>query len=289
LIEAWLLPTLSFLKNTVENQEVLLLALKLVLAPLAVWLASVASRRYGHVIGGVLSGFPMIAAPVTAALLIDHSAEHVASIAFATVGGLVATLAFIIAFSWTAKIKQPWCICLCAAAIAFIGMAALMQTLLQTLLQALNLPTMVLVALGFCAPWLARALLPQLAPPNSAPVIPSAELILRLIGAFVMATALILSAGQTPAWLSGLLIAWPITGSILPCFTQRLSGPNATVAFFSGFTRGLTGLAVFFCILGFLLPVFSKVTAYALALGSAALVAWGLARRYELLKKPTHL
>jgi hypothetical protein len=258
------------LKNMVENQEVLLLALKLLLAPLAVWLASVASKRYGHVIGGVLSGFPMIAAPVTAALLIDYPAEHVAAIAFATLGGLVATLAFIVAFSWVAKVKQPWWICLCAAAIAFVGTASI--------LQALSLPSMVLVALGFSAPWLARALLPQLAPPASAPAIPSAELLLRLIGAFVMAAALLLSAGQAPAWLSGLLIAWPITGSILPCFTQRISGPNATVAFFSGFTRGLTGLAVFFCSLGFLLPLFSKAAAYAFALLSAAFVAWVLAR-----------
>jgi uncharacterized membrane protein (GlpM family) len=88
------------------NQEALLLALKLILAPLAVLLASVASKRYGHVIGGILSGFPMIAAPVTAALLIDHPAEHVAAIAFATVSGLVATLGFIVAFAWVAKINS---------------------------------------------------------------------------------------------------------------------------------------------------------------------------------------
>jgi hypothetical protein len=262
----------------VENQEVLLLALKLLLAPLAVWLASVAAKRYGHVIGGVLSGFPMIAAPVTAALLIDYPAEHVASIAFATVGGLVATLAFIVAFGWVAKVKQAWWVCLCAAAIAFVGVASLLQTL--------RLPTMVLVALGFSAPWLARALLPRIAPPISAPVIPNAELLLRLIGAFVMAAVLILSAGNTPAWLSGLLIAWPITGSILPCFTQRLSGPNATVAFFSGFTRGLTGLAVFFCSLGFLLPLLSKPAAYAVAIGSAAVVASVLSRSTPLTYRP---
>jgi hypothetical protein len=254
----------------VENREVLLLALKLLLAPLAVWLASVASKRYGHVIGGVLSGFPMIAAPVTAALLIDYPAEHVAAIAFATVRGLVATLAFIVTFAWVAKVKQPWWVCLCAAAVAFVGMALLVQVI--------NFPSTLLVALGFSAPLLARVLLPRLTPPKSTPIIPSSELVLRLIGAFVMAAALLLSAGQTPAWLSGLLIAWPITGSILPCFTQRLSGPNATVAFFSGFTRGLTGLAVFFCILGFLLPLLSKIVAYGFALGSAALVAWVLAK-----------
>jgi hypothetical protein len=247
-----------------------LLALKLLLAPLAVLLASIASKRYGHLIGGVLSGFPMIAAPVTAALLIDHPSAHVAAIAFASVGGLIATFGFIVAFAWVAKTNQPWWACLCAAFFAFIAIAFA--------LQAINLPPTLSVTLGFFAPWLARASLPRLPSPKSAPIIPNTELGLRLLGAFVMAAALLLSAGQTAPWLSGLLIAWPITGAILPCFTQRLSGPSATVAFFSGFTRGLFGLAVFFCSLGFLLPILSKVSAYAISISSAAFISWLLAR-----------
>jgi hypothetical protein len=247
-----------------------LLALKLILAPLAVWLASLASQRYGHVIGGILSGFPMIAAPVTAALLIDHPAPHVASIAFATVGGLVATLGFITAFAWVAKANQAWWVCLGAAALAFMGIG--------TLITLLKMPLALSLALGFCAPWAARALLPKLPAPKEVVPIPKAELALRLCGAFVLAALLLFSAGNTPTWLSGLLIAWPITGSILPCFTQRLAGPNATIAFFSGFSRGLVGLAVFFCCLGFTLPLVTKHAAYTFALICAALVAVLLAR-----------
>jgi hypothetical protein len=251
-------------------QTTVLLALKLILAPLAVWLASLASKRYGHVIGGILSGFPMIAAPVTAALLIDHPATHVASIAFATVGGLVATLGFITAFAWAAKANQPWWVCLGAAALAFVAIGASITVL--------KMPTELSVALGFCAPLIARGLLPKLPAPKEVVTIPKAELTLRLGGAFVLAALLLFSAGNTQPWLSGLLIAWPITGSILPCFTQRLSGANATVAFFSGFSRGLVGLAVFFCCLGLTLPLVEKFTAYTFAIVCAALVAIWLAR-----------
>lgn len=252
------------------NQEALLLALKLILAPLAVLLASIAAKRYGHVIGGILSGFPMIAAPVTAALLIDHPAEHVTAIAFATVSGLVATLGFVVAFAWVAKAKQPWWLCLACATLAFITVAFA--------LRALQLPLLLSVALGVAAPWLARFALPKITTPSKPPVIPSSELALRVVAAFILAAALLFSAGDTPPWLSGLLIAWPITGSILPCFTQRLAGANATIAFFSGFSRGLAGLATFFCVLGLLLPHMHQAIAFALALLGAAVVAITLAK-----------
>jgi hypothetical protein len=258
----------------VVNREALLLALKLILAPLAVLLASLAAKRYGHVIGGILSGFPMIAAPVTAALLIDHPAEHVRAIAFATVGGLVATLSFVVAFAWVAKAKQPWWLCLACATLAFITAAFA--------LKALQIPLILSVALGVAAPWLARFSLPKIAPPNELsnqpPTIPSSELALRVFAAFILAAALLFSAGITPPWLSGLLIAWPITGSILPCFMQKLAGANTTVAFFSGFSRGLAGLATFFCVLGLLLPLMHQALAYAVALLGAAVVAITLAK-----------
>jgi hypothetical protein len=258
------------LKNTAESQEALLLALKLILAPLAVLLASIASKRYGHVIGGILAGFPMIAAPVTAALLIDHPAEHVAAIAFATVSGLLATAGFIVAFAWVAKTNKPWWYCLSSAALAFIAVAFVIT--------ALELPVILSVVFGVAAPWLARFSLPKIATPRQSPIIPSSELALRVIGAFVLASALLFSAGNTPPWLSGLLIAWPITGSILPCFTQKLAGANATIAFLSGFSRGLVGLATFFCVLGLLLPFMHQAVAYAIALLGAAIIAVTLAK-----------
>jgi hypothetical protein len=254
----------------VVNREALLLALKLILAPLAVLLASIAAKRYGHVISGILSGFPMIAAPVTAALLFDHPAEHVTEIAFATVSGLVATLGFIVAFAWVAKAKQPWWLCLACATLAFMTVAFA--------LRALQLPLILSVALGVTAPWLARFSLPKSVAPIQPPNIPSSELALRVAAAFVLAAALLFSAGSTPAWLSGLLIAWPITGSILPCFTQKLAGENATIAFFSGFSRGLVGLATFFCVLGLLLPLMHQAIAYAMALLGAAVIAITLAK-----------
>jgi hypothetical protein len=245
--------------------------LKLAVAPLAVWLASIASRRYGHVIGGIMSGFPMIAAPVTAAVLIDQSAQTVSKIAYASVSSLPATLAFIIAFAWVAKFGRVWWVCLSVAAVSFFLMAAL--------LQVLSLPLLASIVLGCIVPWLGAYLLPTRLSPNTLPIIPRIELLLRILGAAVMASVLIIGAASAPAWVSGLLIAWPITGSILPAFTQRLSGPQATIALLFGFSRGLVGFSIFFAVLGWMLEIASKPTAYCTALAAAVLVAALLVKR----------
>jgi hypothetical protein len=236
-----------------------------------VWLASIASRRYGHVIGGILSGFPMIAAPVTAALLIDQSAATVSNIAYASVSSLPATLSFITCFAWVAKIGKPWWICLIAASAGFCSIAAA--------LHYLPLPLAGSVALGCLAPWLGAFVMPKRQTPVVLPSIPPTELLLRIGGAALMAGVLIVGAATTPIWISGLLIAWPITGSILPVFTQKLSGPSATIALLFGFSRGLVGFAVFFTVLGFMLLSVSKPIAFCTALTAAILVAALLVKR----------
>jgi hypothetical protein len=247
--------------------------LKLAVAPLAVWLASIASRRYGHVIGGILSGFPMIAAPVTAALLLDQSAITVSKIAYASVGSLPATLGFITGFAWVAKQGKAWWICLGSAAASFFLIAAL--------LQFFSPPTFVSVAMGCSAPWLGAYLMPKRLTLSKLPAIPRTELFLRIVGAAAMAGVLILGAANTPAWISGLLMAWPITGSILPVFTQKLSGPNATIALLFGFSRGLVGFSVFFTVLGGMLEIASKPVSFCTALTAAILVAALLVKRSQ--------
>ena len=58
--------------------------LKALLVPLVIGLASLASRRFGHGVAGVLAGFPIVAAPVTLMLVLELEPERIADIASAT-------------------------------------------------------------------------------------------------------------------------------------------------------------------------------------------------------------
>src|SRR5262249_40942135 len=58
--------------------------LRLALVPAAVWLASLAARRWGHAVSGYLGGLPFIAGPITFYLALDYGTEFAARSAMFT-------------------------------------------------------------------------------------------------------------------------------------------------------------------------------------------------------------
>ena len=58
--------------------------LRLALVPAAVWLASLAARRWGHSVSGYLGGFPLIGGPITLYLALDHGEQFAARSATVT-------------------------------------------------------------------------------------------------------------------------------------------------------------------------------------------------------------
>jgi hypothetical protein len=73
-----------------------------VVAPLLVGAASVAARRWGHRIGGLVSAFPAIVGPVLLIGAERHGASFVAQEATGVLLGLAALSGFALAYGWTA-------------------------------------------------------------------------------------------------------------------------------------------------------------------------------------------
>jgi hypothetical protein len=87
-----------------------------------------------------------------------------------------------------------------------------------------------------------------------------------------MAWALVRGARELPPMLSGLMLALPIAGNVLPCFTLPRHGCAATVVLVAGFARGVYGFVAFFVALYAGLAWLPPGAAYAAA-WAAALVA----------------
>ncbi|WP_437878816.1 hypothetical protein [Sorangium sp. So ce513] len=124
------------------------------------------------------------------------------------------------------------------------------------------------------------AFLCDLGPPPApaAVAIPRAELACRVGAAMAVAWVVVRSAGVVPAGLSGLLLAVPIVGNVLPSFTLPRHGVDATVALLAGFARGLLGFAAFFVALRAGIERLSPAAAYGLAWLAALLAALALRR-----------
>jgi len=247
-------------------------ALKLALVAASVVLSTLAARRYGHAIGGTVAGMPMIAAPIVAVLLVDQSVEAVRAIALATLVCLPAALVHIVTFARSA-FRYAWPLSLLAALAAY--------TVVGGALTWLHLPALAVVLLALVAPSIGWWAAPRSDHAPGPVGVPRIEFGMRLLAALGMATVVILGADVMPAAISGLLLAVPINGTVLPCFTVPRYGADANASLMRGFVMGLHGFAAFFVALYFTLGVFGPGLSFAVSLG----VAFAAAAVVQLVRR----
>ena len=243
--------------------------LRLALVPAAVWLASLAARRWGHAVSGYLGGMPLIGGPITLFLAIDHGAEFGARSALFTLGAVAGQAAHLLALAhvgqrhgWLASLLAGW------GSFALVGFGV---TLLP-----LDVPLALALAVGgLAAAWW---WLPRVQGETARPTIPPMELRLRLAAAFVLAAFILWSAPRFGPVVSGILLSLPITGSIMPPFTLALYGPGALVRLVRGFVAGLCGFSAFFLTVAATAPAWGITASFGAAV-LAALAALFLANR----------
>lgn len=241
--------------------------LKLLLVAASALLSSLVAKRFGHAVGGTLAGLPMIAGPIMGFVLWATPVEGVRAIALATLVCLPATVAHLVSFAWSGT-RWPWWLSLALANLVFFGLGMLMPQL--------GLPAWLVCLLALAVLALGGVAMPRLRIAPGAVDIPHAELACRVAAALLVAWAIIRSAGVAPAGFSGLLLAVPITGNVLPCFTLPRYGAAATVALLRGFVRGLSGFGAFFVTLYLGLAAWPAGVAYAAAWIAALVVASAL-------------
>lgn len=245
--------------------------LRLALVPAAVWVASLAARRWGHAISGYLGGLPMIGGPITFFLALDLGPAFAARSALFTLAAIAGQAAHLITFGWAAR-RGSWALALASGWTAF--------ALVSLGLTFVPLDPAIALALaigGLASAW---RWLPRQQGHAVAPRIPPMELRLRLVAAFALAAAILWSAPIFGPVVSGILLSVPVTGSIMPPFTVALYGHDALARLLRGFVVGLSGFTAFFATLAFALAPFG-VAAFvpALAVALAAVFAVDRATR----------
>jgi len=241
-----------------------MLALKLALVAVSVLLSTLAARRFGHRVGGAVAGMPMIAAPVIAILLLDHDDGQVRAVALATLVCLPAAVVHIVSFAVSAG---RW------GAPACVSLALLAYLATSFVLTQLPLPPALVGALALAAPAAALWFAAHHGGPAAPVPVPRTELVLRVAVAVAMAAVVIVGADVLPPVASGLLLAVPITGTVLPCFTLPRYGAAATRSLIAGFLQGLHGFAAFFITLYWALGSLGELAAFLLALAAALITA----------------
>jgi hypothetical protein len=252
---------------------VALLAVKLLLAPCFVICASLAARRYGPRIGGLIGGLPVVAGPILLVYALVYGRGFAADAAAGTLLGLVSLIGFVVVYGHLAG-RTIWPVGLLAGWLAFIAGTFLFS--------AFTVPVALALALACGGVALGLALLPRPRDqPLPAAAAPTWDLPLRAGCALALVLVLTASAGWLGPRLSGLLAPFPVIASVLATFTHSQRGVDEALRLLRGLITGFGAFALFCFTLALSLRTLGVAGAFALASG-LAILAQGLLLRQAL-------
>lgn len=237
---------------------------KLALAPLLIWSATLAARRWGNEVAGTIAGLPLTSAPLSVILAAEQGTAYATTAARATVAGLLAVVAFVAAYAVGAR-RFAWPASLVGASTAYVATATILAWLAPGLTTSLLL--------------LGAALVPLLNGPfrrgSSSPVsrrLGSWDIPLRML--IAAATIMMLSAlaSDLGAKWTGVLSAAPVFAAVMLLFCHGSEDWPEVRRIARGILSGTISFAVFFCAVAMGLPSLG-MTAYAGALVLAAATA----------------
>jgi hypothetical protein len=253
------------------------LALTLVVAPALVGAATLAARRWGQRLGGLVSAFPAIAFAV---LLIDaheRGTEFAARAASATLLGLVTLSVFVVVFGRAANRIGPGR-SLVAGWVAVGALAAGIGGVEFGPAASLAIATV-----SLAAAYLALPKATDHAPP---PPPLRYELPLRMAATAGLVAALSATAAELGPHVGGILTALPVLASILAAFTLAQHGAPALQDLLRGMVTGMAAFVVFCALIAALVQPAGVATAFAAAglgaLAAQAAAAWTTPRGIPL-------
>jgi hypothetical protein len=230
--------------------------LKLVLTPLLIAGASLAQRKWGSALAGLLAGLPLTSAPISVFLAVERGSVFAAHAARGTLLGTVAMCTFCVAYAHTARwVSWPLA---SAAGLAACGLTTVAMSLVPD-----GLGLSAGIALAGVA--VLSALIGR--PRRSVPARSASwwDLPARMLVATGLVLLITTGAGRLgPTW-SGLLASLPVFSSVLGAFTHSRFGADAAQALLRGICFSAFGVLAFFVIVGSLVERLGLPLTYSLA------------------------
>ncbi|MEN9659066.1 MAG: hypothetical protein RL571_2531 [Pseudomonadota bacterium] len=244
------------------------LIVKLFAAPLLIAAASLAGRRWGPQIAGLLGGLPLVAIPIILTLWLEHGPDYAIKVAGSASAGLWANVVYMLVlahasryFAWQDTIIAGW-VAYLAVAFALAGSGLASSGFVS-----------VSVLAGL---WIAIYFIPRPLAISSSPL-PKIELYARMLAALLLVLGLSSLSLMLGSTMTGVLAGFPVAATVIPAFTLANAGRNPLLLQLRGFLIGLTGFSVFFLVWT---PLASQLGLLAFAPALAAALLTGLLVRY---------
>lgn len=244
------------------------MVLKLVLAPALVVASSLAGRRWGQQISGMLVALPIVAGPILLITCLEQGARFGSRAAGAAILGLTSLAWFALVFAWLAR-RFGW--------VPTLLIAWSSCLLLDLVLSRMplgpwwSLPVVLVVA------GTVTRLLPADPPEARGRVVwPWWDLPARAAATAVLVLVVTTAATAVGPGLTGVLAPFPIATSVVAAFAHAQLGSAGAVQVLHGVPRGLLGFSVFCFLVAVLVVPLGTGAAFVIALAAALAVqlAW---------------
>jgi len=245
------------------------LLLKLLLAPTLVVASTLAGRRWGPRLAGILIVLPVVAGPILLIIYLEQGPTYLTAAATAATLGVVPLAAYAVVFATVAR-RHGWLVSLVASCGVVLAVDVLLTTVRVPPVAALGLAVLALAGAGL----LLRRL--PITTNDRAPAPPGWDLPARAVATALLVLLLTGLAGRLgPVW-TGVLTPFPIALSVVCAFTTAQSGVTGLVALLRGVVPGLNGFALFCCVAAVATPLLGGAVALIAATVVAVLFAVGL-------------
>ncbi|MCJ2068578.1 hypothetical protein MKK75_07125 [Methylobacterium sp. J-030] len=251
-----------------------LIAAKIAITPTLMWAVSAAARRWGSLVGGLLSGLPLTSAPISIYLAAEQGERFASEAAVGSVQGLGAVTLCYLAYALCAP-RMGAAASVAIALAAFVLGGALLHGLVRPglwLATVIDLPAMAFVV-ALCRPG------PSPAAPARRP--PRWDMPARLAAATALVLLVSTLAPLLGPGLSGVLSPIPIISWPLIAFARMQDGVGASLDVVRGSAQGAFGVLAFYIGVHTMLGAMDPVLAYALsiAVSAACVLPWLFAHR----------
>ncbi|MFD2936693.1 hypothetical protein [Spirosoma flavum] len=240
-----------------------LLLIKLTIIPGVIALVTLAIRKWGNKIGGLIGSMPWTAGPTLLFFILEQGKTFGIQSIQGAMTGILALISFCFSYSTFSR-KLSWFPTLLLAYGVYTATALFFNYLQLNLWLSYSLViTSTLIALRFFP-----APTKQVTTTRRLPF----DILIRMAVATLFVLAITgLASVLGPNW-SGILTPFPIMTSVLAIFSHTLQGSNAAITTLRGLVMGLLGFTTFLFLQAFLLPSFSVALSFGLAFIVNALI-----------------
>lgn len=242
----------------------MLLIVKLTLTPILVGLMSLAARKWGPTIGGLITGLPWMTGPILLFFALDKGEAYAATVAIGVELGAAAIGAYALTYSVLARVA-PWPLCLAAAVVAYFAAGWYLTELPLNLYQA--------ATVGYAGLFAAFAMIPAPRTPDGPRGLPWWDIPIRMLATFVLVAAITFSSERLGARFSGVVATYPVIITVVAAFTHHQWGAAAAVRLLRAVLLSLMAFVTFFLVMGGTITWLGIVPAFLLGTVSALVVS----------------